>query len=55
MDRFERLNWETQNYRNNMPVDPTKNQAPRVSRAYFDYLNNRTFKSNNGMYPDRPY
>lgn len=55
MDKFERLNWETRNYRNKMPVDHTKSQTSRVSSAYFDYLNNQTYKANNGKYPDRPY
>ena len=52
MDKFERLNWETNNYRNNTNIDPLRNSSneTRTSSTYFNYLNNQTFKTNNGQY-----
>ncbi len=46
MDRIDMLNSRTQDYRNNMAIDPMKYN----SRPNFDKLNRNTYKTNNGRY-----
>lgn len=51
MDKFERLNRQTQEYRNNMIIDRF-NVSTKNNYNYFDpsALNNKTFYENNGQY-----
>ena len=50
MDRFERLNRETREHRNTC-VDRFNTSTSAYTN--FNYLNNRTFKANNGIYSTR--
>ena len=55
-NKFEYLNWQTQNH-NNYNVN-RYNQSSQKSNynAYREaFLNANTFKENNGRYPERPY
>ena len=47
MDRIEKLNSRTRDFRNNMAIDPMKYNG---NRADFDRLNRDTYKANNGRY-----
>lgn len=57
MDKFERLNRETFRYNNGLSrsIDPTAGSNKRSVKDILSDWNNRTYKMNNGAYPDRPY
>jgi hypothetical protein len=54
MDKFDRLNEETQRMRDRFVTRPSSysNSSPKYgTREYWqNYWNNKTFKSNNGQY-----
>lgn len=49
---FDRLNKETLDYKNNNSsrFNPAAPNTSKSSFSYFNYLNNQTFKENNGQY-----
>lgn len=54
MDKIERLNRETQEWRNTFVTRPAANtnSAPKygTSEYWLNYWNNQTYKANNGQY-----
>ena len=52
MVNFDRLNWETRNYNNNLPIDRFNPSTPTYgTSAYWqNYWNNQTYKANNGQF-----
>lgn len=49
MDKFEMLNSRTHEFRNNIAIDPMK-QNTTCGSALFAKKNEETFKANNGRY-----
>ena len=47
MDKFERLNWETQQYRNKQVDRFNPSTRANYSSTNFDYMNERTNYHNN--------
>lgn len=58
MRDFDRLNRETRDYNNGITrnISPTGGSAKYGTREYWlAYWNNKTYKTNNGAYPERLY
>ena len=51
---FDKLNRETRDYKSRC-VDRFNKSAPNSYRANLSYLNNQTYKANNGQYPNKSF
>ena len=54
MDKFERLNRDTQNYRNTFVTRPASSASGSIkygtAEYWRNYWNNKTYKTNNNQY-----
>lgn len=57
MDKFELLNRETRDYKNNQPVNRFSQSASTygTKEYWLNYWNNQTYKKNNGEYSKHYY